>query len=121
MENQIDLRNLGKSDLKITPIGLGCWQFSKHGNFAGRFWPSLDDEVILDIVRTSLKGGINWFDTAELYGNGASEKMLAKSLLESGKNPGDVLIATKWWPIPESISHRSLPGSSALWFFFGGQ
>ncbi len=99
MENQITLRNLGKSELKITPIGLGCWQFSKHGNFAGKFWPSLEDEVILDIVRISLQGGINWFDTAELYGNGVSEKMLSKALVSLGKKPGEVIIATKWWPM----------------------
>ena len=99
MEHQITLRNLGKSDLKITPIGLGCWQFSKGNNFAGKFWPSLEDEVILDIVRISLEGGINWFDTAELYGNGASEKMLSKSLTALGKKPGEVIIATKWWPM----------------------
>jgi len=99
MEDQIILRNLGKSDIKITPIGLGCWQFSKKGNLAGKFWPSLEDELILDIIRISLEGGINWFDTAEVYGKGASEKILAKSLVSLGKKPGDVLIATKWWPM----------------------
>jgi len=99
MENQFVLRNLGKSGIKITPIGLGCWQFSKQRNFAGRFWPSLEDELIQDIVRISLEGGINWFDTAELYGHGASEKILARSLATLGKKPGDVLIATKWWPM----------------------
>ena len=46
-----------------------------------------------------MEGGINWFDTAELYGQGASEKILAKSLVALGKKPGDVLIATKWWPM----------------------
>jgi aryl-alcohol dehydrogenase-like predicted oxidoreductase len=99
MENQITLRNLGKSDLKITPIGLGCWQFSKRGNMAGKFWPSLEDEMILEIVRISLEGGVNWFDTAEIYGNGNSEKMLSKSLTALGKNPGDVIVASKWWPM----------------------
>lgn len=99
MENQIILRSLGKSEIKITPIGLGCWQFSKKGNLAGKFWPSLEDDLIRDIIRISLEGGINWFDTAELYGQGASEKILAKSLVALGKKPGDVLIATKWWPI----------------------
>ena len=99
MENQIVLRNLGKSDMKITPIGLGCWQFSKQGNLAGKFWPSLKDDVIRDIVKISLKGGINWFDTAEVYGHGASEKILAKSLVDLDKKPGDVIIATKWWPM----------------------
>jgi aryl-alcohol dehydrogenase-like predicted oxidoreductase len=99
METKSRLRNLGKSDIKITPIGLGCWQFSKRGNMAGKFWPSLEDETILEIIRISLEGGINWFDTAEIYGNGNSEKMLAKSLVTLGKNPGDVIIATKWWPL----------------------
>jgi aryl-alcohol dehydrogenase-like predicted oxidoreductase len=105
MENQIVLRNLGKSDIKITPIGLGCWQFSKRGNMAGKFWPSLDDELIRDIVRISLEGGINWFDTAEVYGHGASEKILSKSLVDLGKKPGDVFIATKWWPMFRTASN----------------
>lgn len=105
MDNQITLRSLGKSNLKITPIGQGCWQFSKSGNFAGKFWPYLEDEVILDIMRISLEGGINWFDTAEIYGKGASERMLAKSLVELGKKPGDVLIATKWSPIFRTASN----------------
>jgi aryl-alcohol dehydrogenase-like predicted oxidoreductase len=99
MTNQLPLRTLGKSNLKITPIGLGCWQFSKQGNLAGKFWPSLEDELIREVVRTSLEGGINWFDTAEVYGQGASEKILSKSLSALGKKPGDVIIATKWWPI----------------------
>ncbi len=72
---------------------------------AGKFWPSLDDEVIKEIVRISLTGGINWFDTAEVYGNGASEKILAKSLITLGKKPGEVLIATKWWPMFRTASN----------------
>jgi aryl-alcohol dehydrogenase-like predicted oxidoreductase len=105
MQNQINLRNLGNSDIKITPIGLGCWQFSKSGNFAGKFWPYLEDDVILDIVRISLEGGINWFDTAEMYGKGTSEKMLAKSLTALGKKPGDVVVATKWSPMFRTASN----------------
>ncbi|MFZ4520080.1 MAG: aldo/keto reductase [Bacteroidales bacterium] len=99
MENQINLRALGKSTLHISPIGLGCWQFSKQRNLAGKFWPTLEDGLIREVVQLSLEGGINWFDTAEIYGNGASEKALAKSLLSLGKKPGDVVIATKWWPM----------------------
>jgi aryl-alcohol dehydrogenase-like predicted oxidoreductase len=105
MQSDIKLRNLGNSDIKITPIGLGCWQFSKSGNFAGKFWPYLEDDVILDIVRISLEGGINWFDTAEMYGNGVSEKMLAKSLVRLGIKPGEVTIATKWSPLFRTASN----------------
>ena len=113
MENQIILRSLGKSEINITPIGLGCWQFSKRGNLAGKFWPFLEDDLIHEIVRISLEGGINWFDTAEIYGKGASERMLSKSLSGLGKKPGDIIIATKWWPmfrfasnIKETIDER---------------
>jgi aryl-alcohol dehydrogenase-like predicted oxidoreductase len=98
-------RNLGKSDLRITPIGLGCWQFSKGSNFAGKFWPVLEDSVTDNIVKISLEGGINWFDTAELYGNGASEKGLAGALQKLGKKPGEVIIATKWWPMFRTASN----------------
>ncbi len=105
MKEQIALRTLGSSDLKITPIGLGCWQFSKKQNLAGRFWPFLDDPLIDRIVKASMDGGVNWFDTAEVYGNGASEKALASALSDIGKKPGEVLIATKWWPMFRTASN----------------
>jgi aryl-alcohol dehydrogenase-like predicted oxidoreductase len=105
MENQVICRSLGKSDLRVTPIGLGCWQFSKRNNLAGKFWPSLEDDLMQKIVIRSIEGGINWFDTAELYGNGASEKGLAKSLQSLGKKPGEVIIATKWWPMFRTASN----------------
>ena len=92
------LRPLGHSNIMVTPIGLGCWQFSKQKNMAGKFWPALDDDLIARIVTLSLEGGINWFDTAEIYGNGASEKALSKALQTAGKKPGEVIVATKWWP-----------------------
>jgi aryl-alcohol dehydrogenase-like predicted oxidoreductase len=113
MNNMNNLRALGRTNLLVTPIGLGCWQFSKQKNMAGKFWPSLEDELIDKVVTHSLDGGINWFDTAELYGNGASERALSNSLLAAGKKPGEVLIATKWWPmfrfasnIPKTIEDR---------------
>ena len=98
MNNNKSLRPIGRTGIMVTPIGLGCWQFSKRNNMAGRFWPSLEDDLIEKVVALSIEGGINWFDTAEVYGNGASENALSKALQASGKKPGDVLIATKWWP-----------------------
>jgi aryl-alcohol dehydrogenase-like predicted oxidoreductase len=105
MENQVSLRKPGKSELLISPIGLGCWQFSKQGNLAGKYWPTLDDNLIREVVKTSLEGGINWFDTAEIYGKGESEKALARALLALNKKPGEVIIATKWWPIFRTASN----------------
>jgi len=86
---------------------LGCWQFSKQKNMAGKFWPTLEDNLIEKVVSLSLEGGINWFDTAEVYGNGASERALSKALQAAGKKPGDVLIATKWWPFFRFASNIS--------------
>lgn len=99
MANMNGLIHLGRTDIMVTPIGLGCWQFSKQKSMAGKYWPSLEDDLINRIISLSLEGGINWFDTAELYGKGASEKALSKGLKAAGKKPGEVIIATKWWPM----------------------
>jgi aryl-alcohol dehydrogenase-like predicted oxidoreductase len=113
MEDNISLRSLGQTGLQLTAIGLGCWQFSKQKNLVGKFWPTLEDELIRKVVSLSLEGGINWFDTAEIYGNGASEKALSKALQAAGQKPGKVFIASKWWPmfrfasnIPKTINER---------------
>lgn len=98
MELNDNMRQLGKSSVNITSVGLGCWQFSKQNNLAGKFWPVLDDNLVDNVVSLSLEGGINWFDTAEVYGNGASEKALSSALIKAGAKPGDVVTATKWWP-----------------------
>jgi len=98
MENMKNLRSLGRTGIMVTPIGLGCWQFSKQKNMSGKFWPTLEDNLIERIVSLSIDGGINWFDTAEVYGGGESERALSKALKAAGKKPGEVLVATKWWP-----------------------
>ena len=92
-------RQLGQSDIKISPIGLGCWQFSQGKGMGGSFWESLPQNQIDTIVKASLDGGINWFDTAEIYGWGKSETALVQALDNAGKKPGDVIVATKWYPV----------------------
>ena len=57
------------------------------------------------IVNISLEGGTNWFDTAQVYGNGNSERNLVRSLRENGREPGDVVIATKWWPLLKTAAN----------------
>ncbi|MEI5907535.1 aldo/keto reductase [Bacillus spongiae] len=96
---RIPLRMLGKSDLNISAIGLGTWQFSKGNNLIGRYWSDLNEIDIQKIVQISYQGGINWFDTAEIYGKGKSEETLAQALnmLEDGGK--EAYIATKWWPM----------------------
>jgi aryl-alcohol dehydrogenase-like predicted oxidoreductase len=93
------MRKLGTSDIEITPIGLGCWQFSENKGPAGKFWDAVSPEDTAAIVKTALDGGINWFDTAEAYGHGRSEAGLARALTVAGTADGDVVIATKWLPV----------------------
>ncbi|WP_462412483.1 aldo/keto reductase [Neobacillus sp. Marseille-QA0830] len=92
------LRQLGNSDIEISPLGLGTWQFSNANGMVGKYWPALQQEEMTEIVRLSLEGGINWFDTAEVYGKGKSEEALANALNSLGEEANDALIATKWWP-----------------------
>lgn len=93
------LRNLGSSNLQLSPLGLGCWQFSNGNGLVGKFWPALSPDDVHSIVQTCLRGGINWFDTAEVYGKGQSEQMLAQALKVAGSLADSSYIATKWWPI----------------------
>jgi len=97
-EKRVQLRPLGKSGIRITPIGLGAWQFSKGQSFNRFFWKSLSEETQNAIVQAALDGGINWFDTAEAYGFGRSERGLSHALQAAGRSDGDVVIATKWMP-----------------------
>jgi aryl-alcohol dehydrogenase-like predicted oxidoreductase len=95
----MQLRQLGKSKIMITPIGLGCWQFSGGKSMVGKFWGNLEQETISQIVKSSLENGVNWFDTAEAYGLGQSELALAEGLQAAGVKPENTLIATKWLPL----------------------
>lgn len=98
---------LGRTDLEISPIGLGCWQFSQGKNLTGRMWPVLDQGTMDAVVGAALDGGVTWFDTAQAYGDGASERALSAALQHRGVEPGTVVIATKWLPIAKPA--RDIP------------
>lgn len=101
----METRRLGRTDLLVTPIGLGCWQFSGGQGLVGSFWPDLPAPESRAIVKAALDGGINWFDTAEVYGWGRSEEALAAALKDAGRANGDVIVATKWWPTLRTAGH----------------
>jgi aryl-alcohol dehydrogenase-like predicted oxidoreductase len=108
----MDKRRLGKTAIEVTPIGLGCWQFGS-GITSSLFWKAVRQSDVDKIVRIALEGGINWFDTAELYGSGSSERALSTALTNAGQVDGKVVIATKWTPffrtagsIARTVSNR---------------
>ncbi len=98
-----DYIELGKTGIRISPIGIGIMQWRDI---------SVDDAVpsvnkdVLDIYQTTLSGGINFFDTAEAYGNGLSEIHLGKCLKESP--PENIVLATKFMPYPWRLTRREL-------------
>lgn len=93
----MDKRRLGATEIEVTPIGLGCMQFAGPG-LLERLYAPLAQETVTSVVDAALRGGIDWFDTAEMYGKGASERALTTALRELGAAPGKVVIATKWTP-----------------------
>ncbi len=109
----IATRSLGKTGIEVSPIGLGVMEFSGGGGLFGRAFPIIPQSEKNTIVQAALDGGIDWFDTAEIYGNGLSERSLSAALQADGKQPGDVVIASKWFPlfrtaanIPKTIDDR---------------
>ena len=81
----MNYRKLGSTDLELSEIGLGCWAM-------GGGWGKTDDRESIAAARRALDLGINFFDTADVYGSGHSEQVLAKAL---GKNRKSAIIATK--------------------------
>ncbi|WP_031499013.1 aldo/keto reductase [Bryobacter aggregatus] len=78
-------KRLGNSDLDITPIGVGAWAIGGGGWAFG--WGPQDDTESVDAIRAAIDAGINWIDTAAVYGLGHSEEIVAKALTGIGKRP----------------------------------
>lgn len=85
---------LGTSGLRISPIGVGCMSF---GNPQGRFKWSLGEDEALPILDHCYKSGLNFFDTANAYSNGASEEILGKAIKKYNWRRENIVIATKLW------------------------
>jgi len=79
----METRRLGNSDLHITPIGIGAWAIG-GGGWDGSMGPQNDADSI-PAIHAALDHGLNWIDTAALYGLGHSEEMIARAL--KGRTP----------------------------------
>jgi aryl-alcohol dehydrogenase-like predicted oxidoreductase len=83
-------KRLGASDLEITPIGVGAWAMGGGGwQFA---WGAQDDDESIAAIHAALDQGINWIDTAAIYGLGHSEEVVARALQGRANKP---LVFTK--------------------------
>ncbi|MFI0776658.1 aldo/keto reductase [Streptomyces sp. NPDC021212] len=96
METMAHNRTLGRSGIEVSALGFGCWAIggewqSPDGQPLG--WGKVDDDESVRGIRRALDLGVTFFDTADAYGTGHSERLLGRAL---GKRRADVLVATKW-------------------------
>ncbi|MFE4335674.1 aldo/keto reductase [Streptomyces sp. NPDC056831] len=96
METETKSRNLGRHGIAVSALGFGCWAIGGEwsdpdGNPLG--WGKVEDEESVAAIRRALELGVTFFDTADVYGTGHSERILARAL--AGRRD-DVVIATKW-------------------------
>ena len=103
------LRTLGNSDLNLTPIGFGAWAIGGgNWDFA---WGPQDDAESIRAIHAALDEGINWIDTAAIYGLGHSEEIVGQAVKSSAHKP---LVFTKCsmrWDADRKI-YRSLRAAS---------
>lgn len=88
----MQMRRLGDSDLEITTIGIGTWAIGGGDWSFG--WGDQDEREAIDGILKGVELGVNWIDTAAIYGDGASEELVGRALKEipAGERP---IVATK--------------------------
>jgi aryl-alcohol dehydrogenase-like predicted oxidoreductase len=88
-------RMLGRSGIEVSALGLGCWAIGGvwHEGDQPLGWGQVDDDESIRAVRRGLELGVTLFDTADVYGTGHSERILARAL---AGHRDEVVIATKW-------------------------
>ena len=98
------LRRLGQSDLKITPIGIGAWAI---GGGSWEFaWGPQDDEESIAAIRAGLDRGINWIDTAAVYGLGHSETIVGRAVKGLRQRPYIFTKCSLVWDDSGNVSHN---------------
>ncbi|MEP7291814.1 MAG: aldo/keto reductase, partial [Chloroflexota bacterium] len=81
----MELCKLGNADFAITPVGFGAWAIGGAGWKYG--WGPQDDQDSIDTIHRALDAGINWIDTAAVYGLGHSEEVVARALQGVSQKP----------------------------------
>jgi len=98
----MNLRKLGNSEYMITPVGFGAWAI---GGGDWKFgWGPQDDEDSIRTIHTALDAGINWIDTAAIYGLGHSEEVVARALKGIRQKPYVFTKLSRVWDEQGNIS-----------------
>ncbi|WP_437888436.1 aldo/keto reductase [Phytobacter sp. V91] len=103
--------SLGKSDLTVSRICMGCMGFGDPAT--GQHSWTLDETRSREIIRYSLEQGINFFDTAIVYQNGSSERYIGQALRDMARRE-DVVVATKFLPRTPGQIARGISGKQAI-------
>ncbi|MPZ16635.1 MAG: aldo/keto reductase [Luteitalea sp.] len=101
----METRRLGRSDLRITPIGFGAWAVGGGGwQFA---WGPQDDEASVRAIHRAIGLGVNWIDTAAAYGLGHSEEVVGQAVaqLQAGSRPYIFTKCSLVWDNNRNLSH----------------
>ena len=96
-------RQLGKTDLFITPLGFGSWAVGGGGWQFG--WGSQDDRKSMAAINRALDRGLNWIDTAAVYGLGHSEEIVSRAIKERAERPYIFTKCSMVWDQEGKISH----------------
>src|SRR5437762_8340855 len=99
----MNVKRLGKSDLNITPVGFGAWAIGGAGYEWG--WGAQDDADSIAAIREALDAGVNWIDTAAVYGLGRSEQVVARALEGVKQRPYVFTKCSMVWGAKGNISH----------------
>jgi aryl-alcohol dehydrogenase-like predicted oxidoreductase len=108
-ENALSTRQLGNSDLHLTRVGFGAWAIG-GGNWEFA-WGAQDDQESVKTIERALDLGINWIDTAAIYGLGHSEEIVAQALKHASKKPYVFTKCSMRW-MPDRKIYRSLKAGS---------
>jgi len=101
--------NLGKTGLKVSRICLGCMSYGLEE----RKW-GLDEEQGRPFIKRALELGINFFDTANMYGNGRSEEVLGRALREFAKRDQVVVASKVYFPMRADVNGPGLSRKAIL-------
>ena len=100
----MNTRRLGKTDVEVSEIGFGAWAI-------GGAWGATDDEESVAAMHAAVDAGVTFFDTADVYGDGRSERLIARLLRE---RPERLFVATKFGRrAPLDVAHYTYPNLRA--------